>query len=58
MYDHNLGLWLMGVKSKGSGPVYLDMGLISFLKVRCSMIWAAQPEVLEITKMGVKKSLH
>ena len=47
----------MGMNFWGSGPMYLEMGLMSFLVVRCSMMWAAQPEVLEMTKMGVKKSL-
>lgn len=30
---------------------------MSFFNLRCSTMWAAQPEVLEITKIGVKKSL-
>lgn len=53
----SLGLWAIGVNFFWSGPMYLDMGLISFLLFLCSIIWAAHPEVLEITKIGVKKSL-
>ena len=47
----------MGVKAIGSGPVYLEMGRMSFFDFLCSIIWAAHPEVLDITKIGVKKSL-
>ena len=38
--------------------MYLEIGLMIFLEVLCSMMWAAHPEVLAITKMGVKKSLN
>ena len=48
----------MGVKGRGSGPTYLEVGLMIFLDLRCSIMWADQPEVLAITKIGVKKSLH
>jgi len=33
----------------------LEEGLISLLSALCSIIWAAHPLVLEITKIGVKK---
>jgi len=42
----------------GYGPVYFDIGLMIFFDFLCSMMWAAQPEVLEITNIGVKKSLY
>ena len=42
----------------GSGPMYFEIGLIIFFIFLCSIMWAAQPDVLEITKMGVKNSLH
>jgi hypothetical protein len=48
----------MGVKRRGSGPTYLDNGLMIFFDFLCSIMWADQPEVLAITKMGVKKSLY
>lgn len=37
-----------------SGPVYLDMGLIILFDFLCSMMCAAQPDVLAMTKIGVK----
>lgn len=48
----------IGMNFKGYGPMYLEIGLIIFLLCLCSMIWAAQPEVREMTNMGVKKSLN
>jgi hypothetical protein len=47
----------MGINLRGSGPMYFEMGLMIFLLCRCSMIWAAHPEVLAMTKMGVKNYL-
>lgn len=41
-----------------SGPIYFEIGLIIFLLFLCYIICAAHPEVLEITKIGVKKSLN
>jgi len=57
-FNQNLGLWLIGTKLIGSGPEYWDMGLMIFFDFLCSIMWAAHPEVLEITKIGVKKSLY
>lgn len=48
----------MGMNFCCSGPMYLEIGLIIFLLCLCSMMCAAQPEVLAITKIGVKKSLN
>lgn len=48
----------MGINSCFSGPIYFEMGLMIFLLCLCSIMWAAQPEVLAITKIGVKKSLR
>lgn len=42
----------------GPGPVYFEIGRISFLVFLCSIICAAHPEVLDITNIGVKKSLN
>ena len=47
-------LSFIGTKSSGALPTYFAPGLISLLSDLCSMIWAAQPDTLEHTKMGVK----
>jgi len=54
----DLGLSAIGMKSSLSGPMYFEIGRIIFLLCLCSIMWAAHPDVLEITKMGVKKSLN
>lgn len=40
-----------------AGPVYFDRGRMILLAARCSKMWADQPAVLAITKMGVKNSV-
>jgi len=38
-------------------PLYLANGLINLFDECCSIIWADQPVILEITNIGVKKSV-
>ena len=40
-----------------SGPVYLEIGRIILFEDLCSIIWADHPEVLAITKIGVKNCI-
>ena len=47
----------MGTNYKGSGPVYSDIGLISLLFALYSNICAAQPVVLEMTKIAVNNGV-
>ena len=52
---HNLGFYRLsiGTNYNGSGPVYSEIGLINLLFALYSKMCAAQPVVLDITKIAV-----
>ena len=56
---HNFGFYLLsiGTNYKGSGPVYSEIGLINLLLALYSNICAAQPVVLDITKIAVNNGV-
>ena len=46
-------LWFNNITSLTSAPLYLDKGLISLFEACCSMMWADQPVIRDITNIGV-----
>ena len=46
-------LWFSNITSLTSSPLYLDKGLISLFEACCSIMWADQPVIRDITKIGV-----
>ncbi len=47
----------MSTQTELSGPIYSSLGRIILLSALCSIIFAAQPEVLPMTNNGVNKSI-